>query len=78
MNRGIIELKKDELEELTKFVRLEKFDLAKENMKETNRIFVNEEELESIMDEIGAIFDNEILTEVKSKISETLLRFRNP
>ena len=40
-------------------------------------ILFNEEELESILDAIGIVDNNEILLAVKDKISKLLLSFRN-
>jgi hypothetical protein len=49
----------------------------KVNLEEENRLFVNEEELESILDEIGIVEDDEILLTARNKISDLLASFRN-
>ena len=76
MNRGVLELTKEEVNELNKVISLEKFSLASENDEAEKKIFVNEEELEGILDEIGLINDNEIIASVKEKVYELLKRFR--
>jgi hypothetical protein len=76
MNRGVLILNKRELEELVLHVNLEKLTIALENISEENRIFLNEDELESILDEIGGITDTDSINNTKEKISALLLSFR--
>lgn len=77
MKRGILVLTANELIELTKNINVEKFHLATKDLKEENRILVNDEELENILDDIGRPEDNEILKNIANKISELLLCLRN-
>lgn len=67
-----------ELLELTKYVQYKKIDIALENLKEENRILVTDEELENILDEIGRLNGNEIMSGVIKKLSDLLLTLRNP
>lgn len=76
MKRGILVLCANELIELTRHVDLEKFNLAARSLKEENRILVNDEELENILDMIGKPENNPMLEGAVSKISELLLSFR--
>jgi hypothetical protein len=76
MQRGVLILNQNELKELTKYVELKKLDIALENISEVNKIFVNEEELETILDQIGIVTDNEVLSSARSKVSQLLLSFR--
>jgi hypothetical protein len=76
MNRGVIILTKKELKELVKYYQLEKLSIALGSLENTNSIFLNEDELENIMDEIGIVNNNPILNEVKKKISDLFLSFR--
>lgn len=77
MKRGILVLNKDELIELSKVINSEKIKIALENLKEENKILTNEEELESILDEIGLPQNNVILNSAVIKISDLLHSLRN-
>ena len=77
MKRGILVLSANELIELTRHIDLEKFNLAARDLKEENRILVNDEELDSILDRIGKPENNPMLESAVSKISELLLSFRD-
>jgi PHD/YefM family antitoxin component YafN of YafNO toxin-antitoxin module len=77
MQRGILTLNRDELLELGKSVNSEKIKIALENLKEENRILINEEELENILDEIGMPEDNTVLKSAVEKVSDLLHSFRN-
>jgi hypothetical protein len=77
MRRGILILSGTELIELSRHIDSEKFRLAARNVKEQNKILVNDEELEDILDEVGKPEDNEILNEAINKVSEILLSLRN-
>jgi histone H3/H4 len=76
MQRGVLVLTKEELEEIVKNVDIRILNIAYENIQEENKIFVNEEDLESILDQIGIQSDNEILNTVRTKVSELLRSFR--
>ena len=79
MQRGILVLSKEELEEIVKYINLDKFNLARQNIQDENKVFVNEEELENILDEIGYMKSegNGILRSLLDKISKLLYSFRN-
>ena len=79
MQRGILVLSKEELEEIVKYINLDKFNLARQNIQDENKVFVNEEELENILDEIGYMKSegNAILRSLLDKISKLLYSFRN-
>jgi hypothetical protein len=76
MQRGVLILTKEELEEIVKHVDIRMLHIAFENIQEENKIFVNEEDLESILDQIGIQSDNEMLNTVRKKVSELLRSFR--
>jgi hypothetical protein len=77
MKRGILVLNSNELIELGKVTSPEKIKIALENLKEENRILTNDEELESILDEIGSSQSNVILNSAVTKISDLLHSLRN-
>jgi hypothetical protein len=77
MKRGILILNSNELIELGKVTSSEKIKIALENLKEENRILTNDEELESILDEIGSSQSNVILNSAVTKISDLLHSLRN-
>lgn len=77
MRRGILRLTGTELIELSRHIDSEKFRLAARNVREQNKILVNDEELENILDEIGRPEDNEILNSAIEKVSKVLLSLRN-
>jgi hypothetical protein len=77
MRRGILILTSSEIIELTRHVDFEKFNLVSRDLKEENKILVNDEELEDILDEIGRPDGNEILKSAVKKISDVLLSLRN-
>lgn len=77
MRRGIVVLNSDELIELGRVIELEKIKIALESLEKENRIFLNEEELENILDEIGMPEDNVILKSAVKKLSELLHSLRN-
>jgi hypothetical protein len=77
MQRGVLTLNKEEMIELFKVESFNRIVEDKESLSDENRIFVNEEELEGILDEIGIIENNEILLSARSKISDLLRSFRN-
>jgi hypothetical protein len=77
MRRGILILTGTELIELIRHIDSEKFNLAARNVKEQNKILINDEELEDILDEVGKPEDNEILNSVIEKISKVLLSLRD-
>jgi hypothetical protein len=77
MKRGILVLNSNELIELGKVTSPEKIKIALENLKEENRILTNDEELESILDEIGLSQNNVILNSAVTKISDLLHSLRN-
>jgi hypothetical protein len=77
MKRGILVLNSNELIELGKVTSSEKIKIALENLKEENRILTNDEELESILDEIGLSQNNVILNSAVTKISDLLHSLRN-
>ncbi len=77
MRRGILVLTSSELLELSKYVQYKKVDIALENLKEENRILVTDEELESILDEIGRPDDNEVMNNIIKKLSDLLLSLRS-
>jgi hypothetical protein len=77
MRRGVLILSSSELIELARHVDSEKIKLASLQVQEENRILVNDEELENILDEVGRPEDNEILKGAVKKISELLLSFGN-
>ncbi len=77
MQRGTLVLTKEELIELVKHVEFEKLNIALNDIKDENRIFINEEELESILDEIGINNENSIIQNISKKLSDLLLSFRN-
>ena len=76
MNRGTLILTNQELQDLHSYVNFEKLNIALENIREENRVFLNEDELESILDEIGGITDIDSIKNIKEKISTLLLSFR--
>jgi hypothetical protein len=77
MKRGILVLNSNELIELGKVTSSEKIKIALENLQEENRILTNDEELESILDEIGLSQNNVILNSAVTKISDLLHSLRN-
>jgi hypothetical protein len=77
MKRGILVLNSNELIELGKVTSSEKIKIALENLQEENRILTNDEELESILDEIGLPQNNVILNSAVTKISDLLHSLRN-
>jgi hypothetical protein len=77
MKRGILVLNSNELIELGKVTSSEKIKIALENLQEENRILTNDEELESILDEIGLPQNNVILNSAITKISDLLHSLRN-
>jgi hypothetical protein len=77
MKRGILVLNSNELIELGKVTSSEKIKIALENLQEENRILTNDEELESILDEIGLSQNNVILNSAVTKISNLLHSLRN-
>ena len=77
MNRGTLLLNNDEIGEILKLIYIEKLNIALENKEEEKSILFNEEELESILDAIGIVDNNEILYIIKDKISKLLLTFRS-
>lgn len=77
MNRGTLLLNNDEIREILKLIYIEKLNIALENKEEEKSILFNEEELESILDAIGIVDNNEILYIIKDKISKLLLTFRS-
>lgn len=77
MQRGILILSKEQILALLIYSTFDKLVVDKVNLEEENRIFVNEEELESILDEIGIVEDDEILLTARNKISDLLASFRN-
>ena len=70
MNRGVLTLSREELEEIVKITGLEKFQIAFQNIQDSNEVFVNSEELEEIMDSIDPRTNNLILETVKNKMAE--------
>lgn len=76
MNRGTLLLNNDEIREILKLIYIEKLNIALENIEEEKSILFNEEELESILDAIGGITNNELLNQVKNKASNLLRSFR--
>ena len=77
MQRGVLTLNREEMIELLKVESFNNIVEQNENLSDENRIFVNEEELEGILDEIGIVENNEILLSARSKISDLLRSFRN-
>lgn len=86
MKRGIIVFSKDELNELVKYFNIDtsntqlkiKVKAAYENIQDENSILVSDEELESILDEIGIVDNsNTLLKEVTDNISKTLITLRD-
>jgi len=77
MNRGTLLLNNNEIKEVLKYIYIEKLEIALQNEEVQKSILFNEEELESILDAIGIVDNNEILLAVKDKISKLLLSFRN-
>ncbi len=76
MNRRTLLLNDDEIGEILKLIYIEKLNIALENKEEEKSILFNEEELESILDAIGGITNNELLNQVKNKVSNLLRSFR--
>ena len=76
MNRGTLLLNNDEIGEILKLIYIEKLNIALENKEEEKSVLFNEEELESILDAIGGITNNELLNQVKNKASNLLRSFR--
>ncbi len=76
MNRGTLLLNNDEIGEILKLIYIEKLNIALENKEEEKSVLFNEEELESILDAIGGITNNELLNQVKNKVSNLLRSFR--
>lgn len=76
MNRGTLLLNDDEIGEILKLIYIEKLNIALENKEEEKSVLFNEEELESILDAIGGITNNELLNQVKNKVSNLLRSFR--
>ena len=77
MQRGVLTLNREEMIELLKIESFNRIVEDKESLSDENRIFVNEEELEGILDEIGIVEANEILLSARSKISDLLRSFPN-
>ena len=87
MYRGILELKKDEFDELFKMLvtalpkeslLFSKLQNANENTDEIKTISVSEEDLEFILDSILPIDpNNQLLKIISEKISEQLRNIRN-
>ena len=77
MRRGILVLNREELLELAKYINYEKFNIALESLSAKNKILINDEELENILDEIGKPDTNKILNIVIKKISNRLLSLRD-
>lgn len=87
MQRGILELTKEELNTLSLNFNLEncqnslicnKIKDSLSQIQDNNRIFVSEEELETILDEVGFVGDTEdvALKNTMTKISTLLYQFR--
>jgi len=70
MHRGVLVLNREELEEVVKQTTLEKFQIAHQNIKDINEIFVNSEELEQIMDGIDPRTENPVLANAKEKMAQ--------
>jgi len=87
MQRGLLILSKEELEQLFTVLDLslfsgtqlfEKLNSASGSTQTDVRILLSEDELESIIDEIGMPFsDNQILNSALEKINTLMLSFRN-
>ena len=76
MNRGVIVLDRNELLEVGKYIKsIEKINIALGDIKDENSIFLNEDEMEYILDEIGYITDNSLIVSVREKISNLVREF---
>ncbi len=74
MNRGIVRLTKEEITEILKYTSNEKLMLSE--LKDENDIFLNEEEIENILDDLGNSNENQDLLSSREKLSKALLLFR--
>lgn len=70
MHRGILTLNRSELKEIVKHTELEKFQIAFQNIKDINEVFVNSEELEEIMDSIDPRTSDTTLSSIKDKMAQ--------
>jgi len=77
MLRGVLVLDSNELIELGKHTEFEKIHIALEDLKEENRVLVNDEDLESILDEVGKPENNVILNNTINKVSALLRSLRD-
>ena len=87
MKRGVLTLSKQELEQLLTILDIgifkgtqlfEKLNSASGTTEEEVKIFLSEDELESIMDEVGPpTTENQELNNALKKISELLISFRS-
>ena len=77
MHRGVLILTREELLDLVKHVDFDKLNIASNNIKDVNKIFVNEEDLEVILDQIGLISGSEVLGSTREKVAELLRSFRS-
>ena len=83
MHRGELHLNGEELTSLVSNIRFdnnpflgEKFHSAVENIQlESNQIFVSEEELEYLLDEIGGRSEEDLVL-LRKELSETLIKIR--
>jgi len=78
MLRGVLLLNSNELLELSKYTEFEKIHIALKDLKEENRILVTDEDLESILDEVGKPDENKILESAISNVTDLLHLLRNP
>ncbi|MHC1716760.1 MAG: hypothetical protein AB9915_02675 [Candidatus Dojkabacteria bacterium] len=81
MLRGVLQLSKEELLELGTAIdslHVKNFQYALESIKEENSIFVSEEDLELILDEVGLVNEDEniILANTVKKMNDQLRQFR--
>ncbi len=87
MQRGVLTISKEELDQLFTILDIsiftgtqlfEKLNSASGSTQTEVRILLSEDELESIIDEIGMPFsDNQILNSVLEKINTLMLSFRD-
>lgn len=86
MQRGVLTLTKDELTQLLTILDInifspsqlfEKLNSASQSTEENIQIFLSEDEIEKILDQIGVPYsDNNILNSALSKISSLMESFR--
>ncbi len=87
MQRGVLKLNSDEYIQLLNILDIEiftgtplyeKFKSALENRNTEIEIFLSEDEIERILDEVGPpITENQVLNSALKKISDLLISFRS-